>query len=129
MVQGMYEVRSGIEYKTYNKINRDSFTWKSYNATLTKNSYGLQELKFDLSDVNLKGTADTTEAVDEVINRIHVRLNQTKLEQDSFESCYYKNMEGCAMYVHLLGATSMSEMLDGLKEMTLHNLHTKTAEQ
>ena len=50
-LEGMYEITQGGSFVTYGDINVDSFSWKSYDKSLETNSFGLQELKFNLSDV------------------------------------------------------------------------------
>ena len=65
----MYEITSEGSYVPYGGINKDSFEWKNYTHKLQKNSFGLQEMRFDLSDVTLLGTADSIEPIPEVINR------------------------------------------------------------
>ena len=43
------------------------------------NSHNLLELKFDLNDATLMGTADFLEKMPEVISRYQVRLNNAKI--------------------------------------------------
>ena len=80
MAVGMFESASDGSYTPYGGINKDSFEWKAYNTTVETNSFGLQEMKFDLKDVTLKGTSDSINPIEEVINRLQLRLNQTKID-------------------------------------------------
>lgn len=87
VVEGMFEVRKSTSYEVYGGVNADQFSWKPYENTVATNAYGLQELRFNLSDVTLKGTPDHLEPQDEVINRLQLRLNTSKLQVDAYFEC------------------------------------------
>ena len=76
----MFEKRSSTSYEVYGTVNEDAFSWKSYSTKVITNLYGLLELQLDLSDVTLKGTPDHLTPQDEVINRLQLRLNSTKIK-------------------------------------------------
>ena len=81
---GMYELKGTAEFSTYKDINENLYTWKHYETSFKENSYGLKEIGFNLSDVNLKGTADSLTPISEVINRLHLRMNSSIITQDAY---------------------------------------------
>ena len=88
MVMGMFEAKANSSYTTHKDINPTIYDWKTYeNATLQVNNHNLMELKFDLSDATLLGSADYIEAMPEVVSRYQVRVNSAKLEEDAFTNC------------------------------------------
>ena len=45
-------------------LNPSSSVWKTYETVIEKNEFGLDELKFNLSDVVLQGSSDSIEYMD-----------------------------------------------------------------
>ena len=86
-VVGMYETVSNGTVSTRSETNKDSYTWKHYPTQLRQNTHGLPELTFNLTDVVLKGSADSTTAIEYYTNRLQVRKNQTFLPLQAFNSC------------------------------------------
>ena len=82
----MYEIKDLISYRPYNNINEDydKNIWKSYNTSLETNNYGLKQIKLNLSDVTLMGTPDSIKFSPEIINRLQLRFNKSKLLNDAF---------------------------------------------
>ena len=61
----MYELKDTLSYKPYNtSLNPDPNAWKSYEAVVRQNNFGLQEVVFNLSDAMIKGTGDSPEYMD-----------------------------------------------------------------
>ena len=71
---GMFEQRKGFSYRPIKAIHEVSNTWKENDGKIETNKLNIEALKFDLSDVNLVGTASTPE---QIINRLQLRLNFT----------------------------------------------------
>ena len=61
-MQGMYELKNETGFFPLNtQVNENSNTWATYETVIEQNKYNLKELKFNLSDVVLQGTADSIE--------------------------------------------------------------------
>ena len=85
---GMFEIKEGFQYNSYNNINENIYEWKIYNqSNLKLNEHGLLEMPFDLSDATLKGSGDHKEKMSEVISRYQIRVNNQKLKEDAFRNC------------------------------------------
>lgn len=61
--------------------------WKDYETSVRVNSFGLNELYFDMEDVVLQGTSDSEFKMDRIIPRFQVRLNKSKTQIDAFVAC------------------------------------------
>ena len=82
-IYGMYELIDGntSTYYPYNtSLNENIYTWKKYNfSEPIRNSHGLLEIKFNISDVTLMGSQDGIELVNETISRLQTRLSTDRL--------------------------------------------------
>ena len=94
----MFESKNLYIYEPYNNINPTIYDWKTYNttgehadSTFRTNEHNLIEMKFNLTDVTLKGTENHINQMTEVINRLQVRLNKKQMEIDAFEHCMNKD--------------------------------------
>ena len=96
---GMFEITDKDSYKAYGGINQNQFEWKHYNSRLTTNKFGLQEIKFNLSDVTLLGSSGSIDPINEVINRFQVRLDKDKLDSHSYYYC--KVSQDCPFHQYL----------------------------
>lgn len=67
----MFELKKGQEYSVFNQTNEDTFTWKKYEVakTLITNSHNMAELKMNISDAVLLGSADNVDLQPEVLSR------------------------------------------------------------
>ena len=86
-ILGMFEVKNNGIYVPYNGINQNGFTWKEYKHSVITNSFGLQEIRIDTSDVTLLGTSDSIRPLPEVANRLQIRFNSSARDKDSFLEC------------------------------------------
>mmetsp|Transcript_11629 Transcript_11629/g.17644 ORF Transcript_11629/g.17644 Transcript_11629/m.17644 type:complete len:251 (+) Transcript_11629:690-1442(+) len=111
MIEGMFEVRSGNKYITYDNINNDIYTWKKYNSSvLFENSHGLLELAFNMSDATLRGTSDHIDLMTEVISRYQVRLDHDKMQLDAYAACM--NSTRCSSIINDSKAKIVNDLID-----------------
>ena len=68
-IGAMFEEKLGQEYKLYNNINEDPFTFKEYPNKLVMNEHKMYELKLNLSDVVLKGSGNSIDFMPEVLTK------------------------------------------------------------
>ena len=57
----MFELKDRFNYKTYGGVNKNLHDWKRYETKMVKNSFGMNEIKVDLSDAELFGTLNSVE--------------------------------------------------------------------
>mmetsp|Transcript_11455 Transcript_11455/g.17256 ORF Transcript_11455/g.17256 Transcript_11455/m.17256 type:complete len:177 (+) Transcript_11455:261-791(+) len=121
----MFETKNGSKYMTYNGINDDIFTWKSYeNSTeVVENNHNLLELKFDLSDAVLMGTENHLEKMNQVISRYQIRVDQNLVKQDSLKECL--DDPACSSIID----DSMASMFNALVEEILSGYETMSASE
>ena len=98
-VQGMYELKRGVEYSPLDtSLNVDQHTWKNYETKVQKNNFQEQEIEIPLYDSVLAGSGDSATYMDQKLARIQIRLNETKLKIDSYRSCkkdqYLEQLKG-----------------------------------
>ena len=86
-IGGMFEVRTGLKYDLFNKINSHSFDWRMYKQQIGRNNHELLELKLNISDAVLKGSGDSVEKMPEVISKYQLQFNQSKLHMDAYTQC------------------------------------------
>lgn len=111
-VLGMFELKSGQNYKMFNKINRNFLAWKRYERNLTLNEHDMFELKFNLSDAHLFGSGDSNEKMDEVINRYRLQFNLVQLRMDVLALCHQQ--DSCAAVMNELSDSQIYNFKQGL---------------
>ena len=77
------------------------------------NSHNLLELKFDLSDATLLGTADFLEKMPEVVSRYQVRLNNKEIQMGAMTNCTL--VEKCSDIIN----DSKIEIVEGIEELKM----------
>ena len=80
----MFESKNGSQYTVANNLTQSIFEWKEYSQIINYNQHGFLELQMNLSDVDLQGTENFNLPMIQTINRFQIRLNQTKIELDSY---------------------------------------------
>ena len=85
---GMFEVFNGKNYSVHDKsVNENLFTWKSYDNVIQMNTHGQYELRFNLSDAVIQGTAASIRRMDLVKSNYQLRANIQELKSDAYLSC------------------------------------------
>ena len=78
---GMFESFNGKNYSVYDKkVNENLFSWHGYDDIIQVNSHGHYELKFNLSDAVISGTAESMERMDLLRSNYQLRANVQKLK-------------------------------------------------
>ena len=116
-VLGMFEQREGNSYSTYNDINDDIYTWKSYsngNDTLRKNNHGLLEIPLNLTHATIMGTENHLQSMPTVTSRYQIRFDRDLMKQDALAFC--KEEPECSQYISDSQASILGEIFDILFE-------------
>jgi len=67
----MFELKQGQDYSVFNKTTTDMFNWKKYNVdkSLLTNRHKMAELKLNITDAVLLGSANSVALQPEVLSR------------------------------------------------------------
>ena len=89
----MFELKDGQDYNLYNNINADPFTWKMYNISeqLQENEHSMLEIRLDISDAVLMGSANSVKNLKEVISTYQVEFDNKMLRRDAYYDCKRKS--------------------------------------
>ena len=82
-ILGMFEIKDGLKYTMYNKINADQFTWRKYDKQLRINKHNILELVFNISDAHLLGSSDSVDKIKEIISKYQLQFDYFELYKDA----------------------------------------------
>ena len=83
----MYEEKLGQDYDIYKSLNPDPFTFKKYSNNLVLNSHKMYELKFNTTDIDLKGSGNSIHFTPELLTKFRVNNNFQNIYKDSYFMC------------------------------------------
>ena len=84
----MFESFDGKNYSVFDtNVNENLFSWNGYDNIIQKNSHGHYELKFNLTDSAISGTAESMSFMNLIKSNYQLRANIKNLKEDSFASC------------------------------------------
>lgn len=75
----------------------------------------------NLRDVTFLGTSDSLLPHDEIINRLHIRMNNQQMEQDAYYKCLQKPEE-CSLSKYLV--TNKEEIYNALVEYLFREVNS-----
>lgn len=81
-------------------------------------------MKFNLTDVTLKGTENHISQMEEVINKFQVRLNKEKIDSDAYAHCMNVD-KGCSQILD----DKVSQIYAGVHSYIYDGYNTKTREE
>jgi hypothetical protein len=86
-LEGMFMSKNGQSYDTYNGINEDAITWKTYETPLRQNRHSMLELPISLKDADLLGSENSFNQTMEVINQFRIKFDKSKIRRNAYLSC------------------------------------------
>ena len=75
----------------HKNLTPDLYTWKKYSSKLRLNEHHLIELNVPLHDVTLQGTKNYISNLNQISNRIQIRVDDKKMKRDSYQYCLDSN--------------------------------------
>ena len=123
---GMFEKFNGKNYTVAkSEVNQNLFSWHGYDNIIQVNSHGQYELKFNLSDAEIQGTADSIKRMDLVKSNYQLRADVSQLKKDAFASCTAAKFGSkCAQM-----ADSLSKAASNMKKWTMYSYNSLTKAQ
>ena len=77
----MFESFNGKNYSVFDtNVNENLFSWHGYDNVIRTNSHGHYELKFNLTDAVMSGTAESMKRMDLLRSNYQLRANIEKLK-------------------------------------------------